>query len=360
MYRLKTKIFLFCGLLLAACSPGAQIEADVSSASPSVTPRPSSTATASPEPTPTPTITPTVTPAHSLSVEYLQQQSYSGELIIEEDLGLQEDSYNRYIVSYLSEGLKNFALLTVPSGDAPETGWPVIVFNHGFIPPDVYSTTQGYEVYVHAFANNGYIVLRPDYRGHGNSEGESRNTYFHPGNTIDVLNAVAAIKNWETADPDRIGVWGHSMGGWISLRAMVIDPEIRVGVIWAGVVGSYEDLCVHWFNCENWDDEVWTFWSDTPFAEYGLPQEDEAFWASASTDTYLSELDGAVQLHHAITDTVVPVALSQAMYEEMIAEGIDVEYYEYPGDDHNISQTFDLAMTRTLDFFDIHLKGPEN
>ena len=357
-------LILLVGLALSACGPATPKIASLSSPSASITPQPSSTATDSLVSTqtltatvsPTFTVSPTVTPAHPLSMEYLKQQSYSGELMIEEDLG-QEDSYYRYIVSYHSDGYKNYALLTVPIGDVPETGWPIIVFNHGHIPPKVYRTTQGYEAYVHAFADNGYIVLRPDYRGHGNSEGEPRNTYFHPGNTIDVLNAVAAVKKWETADPNRIGMWGHSMGGWISLRAMIIDPNIRVGVIWAGVIGSYDDLCVHWFNCENWDAETWSFWSETPFAEYGLPEENEAFWAAASMDTYLPDLEGVVQLHHATTDGVVPVALSRVMYEKMIADGIAVEFYEYPQDDHNISQNFELAIRRTLDFFDIHLKG---
>ena len=70
---------------------------------------------------------------------------------------------------------------------------------------------------------------------------------------------------------------------------------------------------------------------------------------------YLSELEGVVQLHHATTDVVVPVALSKVMYEKMMAEGIVVEFYEYPGDDHNISQTFEMAMVRSLKFFYIHL-----
>ena len=358
MYRLKKRVFvLFVGLLLSACGPAAQIEA-----SPSVTSGPSSTATPvptqtlTPTVTPTLTITPTVTPAHPLSVEYLKQQSYSGELIIEEEIDHQT-SYSRYLVSYLSEGNKNYALFTVPDGDTPENGWPVIVFNHGHIKPELYSTIFGYESYVHAFADHGYIVLRPDYRGHGNSEGEPQNSYFHQATTIDVLNAVAAVKKWETADPDRIGMWGHSMGGWISMRAMVADPDIRAVVIWGGAIGSYDDLCVHWFNCANWDDATWAFWSETPFAEYGLPGENEAFWAAASTDTYLSELEAVVQLHHATTDTVVPVALSRTMHEKMLAAGVEVEFYEYPGDDHNLSQTFELAMTRSLTFFDLHLKG---
>lgn len=358
MHQLKTKTFiLLAGLLLSACGPAAQTEAG-STPSPSVTPQPSSTATASPVPTQTltPTITPTVTPAHPLSVEYLQQQNYSGELTIEEEIDHQT-SYTRYVVSYLSEGNKNYALFTIPDGDAPENGWPVIVFNHGYIQPDLYSTIYGYESYVHAFADHGYIVLRPDYRGHGKSEGEPQNSYFHQATTIDVLNAVAAVKQWETADPDKIGMWGHSMGGWISMRAMVTDPDIRAGVIWGGAIGSYDDLCVHWFNCANWDDATWVFWTETPFAEYGLPAENEAFWSAASVDTYLSDLEAAVQLHHATTDAVVPVALSRAMFEKMLAAGIAVELYEYPGDDHNLSQNFNTAMTRSLDFFDLHLKG---
>lgn len=323
MDRLKIRAFVFViGLLLSACSSVAKIEANESA--PAVTPQPSSTAAASPVPTQTltptitftPTITPTVTPADPLSVEYLKQQSYSGELVIEEELD-PEETYNRYMVSYFSEGNKNYALFLVPNGEVPETGWPVIAFNHGYIPPEDYSSTAGYIAYMDAFASNGYIVLRADYRGNGNSEGEPVNTYFHQGNTIDVLNAVAAVKKWETADPNRIGMWGHSMGGWISLRAMIIDPDIRVGVIWAGVLGSYDDLCVYWFNCANWDEETWTFWSQTPFAEYGLPEENEEFWTAASTDTYLSELQGIVQLHHATTDAGVPVELSQVMYEKI-------------------------------------------
>lgn len=359
MFRLKTMAFiLFFGVLLSSCGPATQVEPGIPSTG---TPQPSSTVTASPMPTLTliPTITPTPAPPNPLSVEYLRQRTYSGELTIEETL-TPEESYNRFIVSYLSDGNKNYALLTVPNGEMPETGWPVIVFNHGYIPPAEYSSTQGYAAYVNAFASNGYIVLRPDYRGHGNSEGEPVNTYFDQGNTIDVLNAVAAVKHWETADPDRIGMWGHSMGGWITLRALVVDPDIRAAVIWSGALGSYADLCAYWFNCDNWDDATWAFWMDTPFATFGLPSENAEFWASVSADSYLPEIKGAVQLHHATTDTVVPVALSQIMFEKMADAGVDVEYFEYPGDDHNISQTFDLAMERSLNFFDLHLKGIEN
>ena len=59
----------------------------------------------------------------------------------------------------------------------PPSGWPVVVFNHGYIPPDQYRTTERYVAYVAAFAHRGYIVFKPDYRGHGFSEGTARGGY---------------------------------------------------------------------------------------------------------------------------------------------------------------------------------------
>ena len=85
-------------------------------------------------------------------------------------------------------------------------------------------------------------MFRPDYRGHDRSEGRAVGAYFSPAYTVDVLNAVASLKALDGADPERIGMWGHSMGGGITLRAMVVAGEIKAGVIWAGVVAPYSDL----------------------------------------------------------------------------------------------------------------------
>ena len=79
-----------------------------------------------------------------------------------------------------------------------------------------------------------------------NPKAKPRGAYGDTGYTVDVLNAVSALKRYPMVDPERIGMWGHSMGGYLTLRAMVISPDIKVGVIWAGVVGSYEDMLYNW------------------------------------------------------------------------------------------------------------------
>ena len=67
-----------------------------------------------------------------------------------------------------------------PSSGSPEGGWPAIVFNHGYIPPNVYRTTERYVGYQDGFARNGYVTFKSDYRGHGFSEGEARSAYGTP------------------------------------------------------------------------------------------------------------------------------------------------------------------------------------
>ena len=195
---------------------------------------------------PTPPVLDPAEELHPLMIEVMRQQSYPGSPIVIEESLAPGVNYNRYLTSYQSEGNKIFALLTVPQGPKPATGWPVVIFNHGYIPPEIYRTTERYIAYVDAFARNGYLVFRSDYRGHGFSEGEASGGYGSPAYTVDILNAVAAIKQYADADPDRIGMWGHSMGGQITLRAMVISDDIKAGVIWAGVVASYPDLLARW------------------------------------------------------------------------------------------------------------------
>ena len=296
-----------------------------------------------------------------MSIAALRNGQFPGsDIVIEKELE-RGANYSRYYASYLSEGLKIYALLTVPDGEPPAGGWPAIVFNHGYIPPDVYKTTERYIAYVDQLARNGYIVFRIDYRGHDQSEGVATGAYGNPGYAIDVLNAVASIKRFPQANPEKIGMWGHSMGGYLTLRAMVVSPDVKVGVIWAGVVGSYEDLLYNWRRTNPGvtpsPSSTGRGWRGGWVEQYGTPEENPAFWNSISSNSYLADLSGPIQLHHGTADADVPLLFSETLWQQIINVGGYVELYKYEGDNHNISNNFSTAMSRTIEFYDRYLKN---
>jgi uncharacterized protein len=297
-----------------------------------------------------------------LTIAALRAGNYPGSDIVIEQTLASGSNYDRYIASYQSEGNKIYALLTVPQGPKPSTGWPVVVFNHGFIPPAEYRTTERYIAYTDAFSRNGYIVFRSDYRGHGDSEGQASGGYGSNNYTVDVLNALASIKKYKDADPNRIGMWGHSMGGFITLRNMVVSKDIKAGVIWAGVVGSYPDLLYNWRRVTATPPATSGLnrgWRQSLIAQYGDPDENPEFWASISANSFLKDISGPVQLQHGTADTSVPVAFSETLDEQLQAAGKTVELYIYDDDDHNLASNLGIALDRSVAFFDKYVKNEQ-
>lgn len=288
---------------------------------------------------------------HPLMISEMRKRDYPGSAITTERTLAPGVGYRRYLVYYRSEGLKIYALLTVPTGRPPAGGWPAIVFNHGYIPPSEYRTTGRYVTYVDGFARIGYVVLKPDYRGHGNSEGEPSSAYTSPDYTVDVLNAYYSLRKYRGVNPSRIGMWGHSMGGNITLRAMVVDKTIKAGVIWAGVVAPYQDLLTHWRRGS----------ADSGSSGQALANPADSlmapFYRAISPNSFLAEGMRPIQIHHGEADTVVPIEFSRTLARELREAKQPYEFYTYPRNDHNLRQSFSQAMRRSVAFFDRHLKA---
>lgn len=291
---------------------------------------------------------------HPMTITALRQRQYLGSDIKTEETLNEGSNYTRYIASYISEGNKIYGLLTVPKTNKPEKGFPLIVFLHGYIPPDQYQTTSRYVAYQDGLARNGFITFKIDLRGHGNSEGEPVSGHYSEAYVVDTLNAIASLKKYSAADPERIGIWGHSNGGEIGLRSMVISKEIDAGVFWAGVVGSFEGMLeiynqkIPFLNLERSTPEM--------VKQYGLPSKNPGFWQKIDPYFYLSDINGAIQLHHGTDDESVPVELSLQLNDSLESLNKKVEMYQYPGADHNLSSpAFSPAMQRTVEFFKEYL-----
>ncbi len=297
---------------------------------------------------------------HPNSIVALRARTYPGSQIKLERQLKNGVNYRQWIASYQSDGLKILALLTIPNAKAPKDGFPVIVFNHGYIPPEQYRTTEKYLAYQAGFAKNGYIVFKPDYRGHGFSEGKSSSAYTSAGYTIDVMNAIASVKTLAQANPARVGLWGHSMGGYLTLRALILGSGARAAVIWGGVVAPHLEIVKFWntrSRAENARYKRYAVEREKLYKTFGSPSENPGFWNALSANSFITQPIAPIQLHHGLSDTVVPVNFSRILAAELKAVKSPVELFTYPRTDHNLSQSFGVAIRRSVAFFDRYLKA---
>jgi fermentation-respiration switch protein FrsA (DUF1100 family) len=63
-----------------------------------------------------------------------------------------------------------------------------------------------------------------------------------------------------------------------------------------------------------------------------------------------------IQIHHSTTDEEVPFRFGQTLADELKQLRLTYEFYSYPGDNHNISGNFNIAMQRSIAFFNKYVK----
>jgi uncharacterized protein len=305
---------------------------------------------------------PTRMPFVEMTVPYLRNREYKST-VGNMDQAYSGSNYTAYLTTYTSDGLKVNALLTKPDGEEPEGGWPAIVFVHGYIPPTLYETNgQAYSSYVDYLANSGFVIFKIDLRGHGESEGEAGGGYFGSDYVVDALNAYAAMQTTDFVNSKKIGMWGHSMAGNILMRSAVVKKDIPATVIWAGAVYSYEDQRKYGIQDNSYRPPMPS--SDAQrlnrrrelFEKYGSPSAKSAFWSQVAPITYLNDLKGAIEIHHAVDDDVVNIGYSRDLVTALNKTNVPHELFEYESGGHNISGTsFITAMQRTVEFFKKHL-----
>jgi len=295
-----------------------------------------------------------------ITIPYLRKKEFKSSLGKLDQIS-QNSSYTSYLTSYNSDGLKINGLLTIPASEKPKEGFPAIVFIHGYIPPTEYKTLERYVDYVDYVARNGFVVFKIDLRGHGDSEGNPGGGYFGADYVTDTLNAYSALQNSDFVNPKAIGLWGHSMAGNIVMRSMAVKPTIPAAVIWAGAVYTYTDQREFGINDNSYRPpqivDATRNSRQRIFDLVGSPSATSKFWQEMAPTTYLNDLKGAIQIHHAIDDTVVNIGYSRELNNLLDTTSVPHEFYTYESGGHNITgASFTTAMQRTVEFFKKYLK----
>lgn len=258
------------------------------------------------------------------------------------------DDYAKFAIAYRSDKLMITGVMNVPFGPIPPNGFPMLILNHGLIHPSIYFSGRGSKREQDFFTRHGYVTIHPDYRGLASS---SPNTVahhdFYEGYAADVLALIDALEKKKPSliDLDRIGMWGHSMGGGIAARIMVRDRDVRAYVLFAPISADAEDNFY-----ELTDAEIRRL--RKAYGDAG----DEAY-RKISPITYFNDVSAPVQIHHGLADKDVPIAFSQKIFSALTAGGKKAELYTYPGEKHEFIKAWSLAAGRALQFFDRYVKN---
>lgn len=336
-------------VMSASCLPRSPlpVEAVLPTHTPAPTQTPLPTATATP--TPLPTITPTPDPYFPWTIEYLRSRPYGGGQIEFVEVMEQNLYFTRYLIRYPSDGLNIYGFADIPNDGGPH---PVIIALHGYIDPAIYYTIDYTTLYADAIANAGYIVLHPNLRGYPPSD--NGDNLFRVGMAIDVLNLIALVQSQSggsdplrTALPDRIGLWGHSMGGGISTRILTVTDDVRAAVLYAAMTGD-----------EQKNYEAIRQWSGQTRGLDELTVPLEAL-TRISPMYFFQNINAAVSIHHGTADELVPLDWSVTTCEQLTSLGKSVECLYYSGMPHTFYGTGNEEFIQnTVRFYNQQLKSP--
>ncbi len=364
-------------IVLAACQP-------VPPFLPPSLPAPSViVSTMTPSPVPTKTFTPSPTPTiqeliFPYTIDGLRQHDFqSGKIHIRSTLDDENQFYTSYLIDYPSDGLTITGMMQIPVGEGP---FPVIVMNHGFFSRSVYDSGDGTDRASPYLAEHGYITLASDYRSWGESDiGAS---FFYSGLVIDVINLVNAIPSLPQADPSRIGIWGHSMGGGVTMKVLAVlgsqeknaKTKIKAAVLYSPVSADDADIINRWgMGCfgDIAEGEQIVGCNSSDVIPIDLPRnlQDAYRFAASDADTlkeispfyHLDLINVPVQIHYGTEDgkflSGTPPEWSVKLTQGLRDSGKDVELLQYEGQGHSfIGQPWFDFMGRTLRFFDKYVK----
>ena len=339
--------------------------------------------TITPSPVPTVTLTPSPTPTieewiSSFTINGLRQHDFqSGKLHIRSTLEDENQFYTSYLIDYPSDGLTITGVMQIPVGEGP---FPVILMNHGFFSRSVYHSGDGTDRASPYVAEHGYITIASDYRSWG--ESDIGTSFFYSGLVIDVINLIKAIPSIPEADPSRIGMWGHSMGGGVTMKVLTIlgdqdenaKTRIKAAVLYSPVSADDADIINRWgMGCfgDIAEGEQIIGCNSSDIIPIDLPRnlQDAYRFAASDGDTlkeispyyHLDLITIPIQIHYGTEDgkfiSGTPPQWSVKLTQGLREAGKEVELLQYEGEGHSfIGQPWFDFMGRTLRFFDKYVK----
>jgi dipeptidyl aminopeptidase/acylaminoacyl peptidase len=266
-------------------------------------------------------------------------------------------SHNRWLSEYaLSEtevvkwkskdGMEVEGLLTRPAEYSTGTKVPLLLNPHG---GPTGASINSFNGTVQVLAANGFAVLQPNFRGStgkGLTFAQANKNTWGKGDYEDCMTGVDAMIARGLADPDRLGAYGWSYGGYMTFWILTQTDRFKAVSPGAGLTNIYSmysqndiQRYLRWFYSDK------SPWDAT-----------ELYW-DRSPMKYVNNVKTPTMILHGQADTRVPLAQAQEFYMALKERKVPVEFVVYPREGHGFTEPRHQVdrVQRYLRFFSKYL-----
>ena len=255
-------------------------------------------------------------------------------------------------ISYKSrDGLTIHGYLTLPKGKDPKQ-LPVIVNPHGG--PWV-RDYWGFNSEAQFLANKGYAVLQMNYRGSTGYGKEFWELSFKQwGKTMqdDITDGVNWLIDEGIANPEKVGIYGASYGGYATLAGLTFTPDLYAcGVDYVGVSSLFTFMETM--------PPYWELYKEMMYEMVGHPENDKELLASSSPLLHVDKIKVPLFIAQGANDPRVKKSESDQIVEALKSNGVDVPYMVKENEGHgfyNEENRFEFYREMSK-FFDKYLKS---
>lgn len=270
---------------------------------------------------------------------------YNKTLLVSEDpLRGYRRAEVRNVVLKANDGTPLYGKLILPPDFNQAKKYPVIVYLYNG--PHVQLLHNSYpasgNLWYEYMAQRGYIIFTMDGRGSGNRGLAFEQATYRQLGTAEIqdqLKGVSYLKSLPYVDANRLGVHGWSFGGFMTTSLMLRNP----GIFKCGVAGG---PVIDWSMYEVMYTERYM----------GTPENNKAGYEKANLLTKAKSLEGDLLMIHGTSDDVVVWQHSVKFLKACVDEGVQLDYFVYPGHLHNVRGKDRVhLMQKITDYFDQHL-----
>jgi dipeptidyl aminopeptidase/acylaminoacyl peptidase len=260
-----------------------------------------------------------------------------------------EDMVEPYLVHYPSKDGKwtISAFVYVPYNLPHQAEHPAIVYVHG---GPTSQTVNSFNRFAQYMANQGYLVIAPNYRGSTGygKEFQQANLFDMGGGDLqDVLAAADWIKQTGYVDPKKLILMGGSYGGYLTMMGVTKAPEL-----WAAGVPIVP--FVNWFTEIQNEDPVL---QQSDLATMGDPVKNKARYEDRSPINFVDQIKAPLYLLAGGNDPRCPKTEAQQVVDAIKKRGGVVEYKVYENEGHGFAKVENQidAYRRVADFLKAHV-----